>query len=428
MSVQVIAQPVLESQMLHAVTTPTVESMHAKSWLAFKAITLAPPVFEGDIEMNLQYADEKDNDSELRRDTGEMEIQLTLELDQKFRFEQRLVAQLELNARRFTENTLNTPDDEFSYDLERLYFQWKPSNSFRLRTGRFNLDDPMESIVDEDLDGIQVIFEQDRIEFELSRTREDWFEASTAGRNDQITNTMGTVQFSSNKNSSWMPYILHRTTDPVNGMLASEVTWLGLQGIVQPAHSPVRYWFHGSVQNGEETDDQETMDLGGYALDIGFNWTANGQLPTTYTVGLARATGGSRSQRFRQSGLHSNDFALNGQNTFRYLGEVMDPELTNILILTLGAGADLGRHWSGDIALHHYQQVEVEDSLRGSDIEYDPLGESGDLGFGADLVVAYDPHKQFDFKGTAGMFAPGDAFDSNRDIAWVTRVELTYKF
>jgi len=104
-----------------------------------------------------------------------------------------------------------------------------------------------------------------------------------------------------------------------------DALWAGLQGIVEPDNSAFRYWFHGSVLDGETSDDSETIELGGYSLNVGLNWTTSLAMNPTFTIAVAQGTGGDRSERFRQSRLQSNNFALNGKNTFRYLGEVMDP-------------------------------------------------------------------------------------------------------
>jgi len=425
---QSMAQQPAEPQMPRAPTAPIIEGLNANSQPASPEQSIKAPEVAAGIEFNLRQANGQDNDTELRRDTGRAEIQLTLELEQQLSRAADLVSRLELNGQRFTEDTLNVSDEEFSYQLESLYFQLDASKQLRIRAGRFNLDDPMETIVDEDLDGLLVSFEQGPFELELSRTRKDVFEASTVGRRDQITNTMGSVQISPNDDSRWIPYVLHRSSEPFNSIRAAETTWYGLQGIIEPDSSPIRYWVHGSIQNGEETDETEKIDLGGYMLDIGINWNARGPLKPTYTLGIAHASGGSRADRFRQSGLQSNDFALNGKSSFRYLGEVMDPELTNIRIITLGFGAELSREWTLDVALHQYRQVETEDALRGSDIEFDPLGENVDLGQGADLVIAYQHDKQTELKATAGVFAPGRAFDDTRDEAWLVNLELSHEF
>jgi len=428
LSGQTIAQQVPESQVPQAPKAPTIESLGSGEATTSRGNALQAPRLAGNLELNLQHADGQDGDGALQRDTSEAEVQLTLEYEQRLGLTSKLEARLELGSRRYSEDLLNNDDDEFSYDLERFYFQWDPSPELRIRAGRFNLDDPMETIVDEDLDGIRVTYEQGRIEMELSRTRKDWFEASSRERLDKVTNTMGAIQFSSSKNSFWKPYVLHRSAEQFDNMPTADVTWFGIQSIIRPNRSATRYWLHGSVQDGEELDAGETAELGGYLLDIGFNWTASGPMKPTFTIGVAHATGGSRADRFRQSGLHSNDFALNRKNSFRYLGEVMDPELTNIQVVTLGAGFDLTRIWSADVVLHHYTQVEIEDQLRASDIEFDPLGENDDLGYGADVIVGYDPDRPYDIKGTAGLFEPGDAFANGTDVAWLARIEISYDF
>lgn len=424
-----VAQQVPDTQMPQAPKAPTVESMTSDAALpANTARRIEPPELAGRLELNLGNAEGQDSETQLQRDTGEAEVKLTLAIEQQLGPTAKTVGQLELSSRRFTADLLNNEDDEFSYDLERLYLQLDPSKSLRVRAGRFGIDDPMETIIDEDLDGVQLSFSSGSIEIEVSHTREDWFEASTVGRLDEISNTMGSVQLSPNKDSLWMPYILIRSAEAFNDIRPSETTWMGVQGLIEPTNSAFRYWVHGSVQDGEETRPDETIELGGYMVDLGINATIGGPLDPTLTVAIARATGGARDNRFRQSGLQSNDFALNGKNSFRYLGEVVDPELTNIQIITLGVGVDLSKDWSADFAAHHYQQMEAQNAFRGSDIEYNPLGVNDELGFGADLIVAYQPNKRLDIKGTAGAFAPGDAFDDDQDMAWLARLELDYNF
>jgi len=428
LSAQAIAQQTPDVQMPQAPRAPTVESATKSSAALTNEQRYQAPELSGKLELNLQQADGQDSPTKLKRDTGEAEVQLTLDIEQRWAPGISMKGRLNLSTLYLTEDSIASDDDGFAYDLERLYVQFDQRKKFRLRVGRMGIRDPMETVVDENLDGVQVSFERDRLEFLLSQTREDWFEASTAGRANQISNTLAQIRFSPQKDSVWMPYVLHRSAEILNTLRPSKITWMGLQGIVEPNNSAIRYWLHASVQDGEESDEDERVELGGFLVDLGINWTAGGSLKPTFTAGVAHATGGSRDERFRQSGLHSNDFALNGKNSFRYLGEVMDPELTNIQIITLGVGADLSEDWSTDIALHHYQQVDVADNLRGSDIEYDPLGISGQLGTGADLVISYQPDKQFDIKATAGVFEPGDAFDDDRDMAWLAKVEIDYDF
>ena len=397
------------------------------------------PEVSARIELDLQDSDGQDDTDELQRDSAVAEVDLTLLLVQPLLEKSRFVAQMQLSSVRFSEDELNNSDDEFSYDLERLFFDYRPENAFRLRAGRQAIDDPLEALVDEDLDGVRVSYEAGIAKFEVSLTREDLFEASTFDREDDITNTFALIEISPGKNTLWMPYVFFRSAEPLNGVdpddqnflntdESVDAFWAGLQGIVEPKGSAFRYWFHGSVLNGEERDPEGDIDLGGFSVNLGVNWSPELPLDPTFTFAAAHASGGDQSDRFRQTRLQSNDFALNDKTKFRYLGEVVDPELTNIQILTLGVGADLSKDWRADIALHSYRQVELEDNLRGTDIEFSPLGLDDDLGQAADLILAYQRKNKLQIKGTAGVFIPGDAFDDSRDTAWLAKMELQYRF
>ena len=437
-STQVTAQVTAQgtdqgSSLPQAPQAPTVESINESDASARAASRFQLPEVGGTLELELRQNEGQDAPGILRRDTGLAEVELTLDIKQELVFSASLEARLALSTLRNSEERLDNDDEVEGFDLERLFLQLRPSDSLRLRLGRQTLRDPMETIIDEELDGLQVRFEVGRFEADVSLTREDLFEASSVGRQDDITNTFGRLRFRPNKRSQWTPYVLHRSAQSFDGSIPFESTWVGLQGIVNPDQSNVRYWLHGMAQFGEidagpEIGD-ESEDLGGFAVDAGINYSFGGRFfDSTLTLAAAYATGGSRDDRFRQSGLQSNDFDLNDKSTFRYFGEVLDPELTNIQILTLGWGVEPFNRWSADIALHAYQQEEAEDSLRGADIEFQPLGMSRDLGTGADIIIAYEPNKALVIQGTAGRFFPGDAFDNEQDDAWLAKLEIEYEF
>jgi len=389
---------------------------------------LSAPELEAQLELNISQADEQDEDGRRQRDTGTAQIALTLGVKQQLGPRADLNARLGLSSVRFSEEELNNDDDEFSYELERLHFDFEPNETLLLRVGRQGIDDPMETIVDQDLDGIRIRYRKDQLEFELSHTRKDWFEASSTERDDNVRNILGSFTYHGTKGSHWMPYVLHRSAEQFESNPTSEKTWFGLQGIIEPINSPVRYWVHASGLMGTEQGETEDIDLGGFLVDVGINWKLDIPLKPTLTLAATHASGGTRNKRFTQSGLQGNDFALNGYNSFRYRGEVLDPELTNIQILTFGIGARIAKDWEADFALHSYNQVEVEDRLRGSDIEFDPLGVDAELGFGADFVISFSPLKQLDLKGSTGAFSPGDAFAEDSNLAWVTQLEIDWHF
>lgn len=395
-----------------------------------QSLAISPPEFGASLELNLARTEAQDADFINERDTALGEIELTLDVKQQLGEIARLVGRLQLSSRRFSRDERNNSDESLAYDLERLFLQVNPGDDLRIRLGRQSFDDPMEFIWDEELDGIRLSYDVGNFEFEFSQTREDWFEASNLDRVDEIDNTYGALKIRPNKNTSWTPYIIHRTGDEFGNSPEFDSTWIGLQAIVQPKGSSWRYWLHATAMDGTETEtDTDTeIDLEGQAFLLGINWTANIAWKPTFTLALSHASGGERDERFRQTGLHGNDFALNDKTTFRYLGEALDPELTNIRILTVGLGAELTKRWTADVAVHSYQQVELEDNLRGSDIDFEPLGLDDDLGIGADLIVNYEYDKRLNVMMTAGRFVPGDAFSEGRDDTWIARLEVEYRF
>ncbi len=422
------------TQVPQAVQAPTVEALRTESAQSARQSARPAPEIDARVSLELQQADGQDTRSTLQRDTGHVELEFTLGIRQQLNSTTRLVAQLELAGLRNTESELNNSEDDFSYDLERLFIDYRPQSNVRLRAGRQALNDPMEAILDENLDGLAIRYGKGAFELELSYTRQDWINASTISEFDDIDNTLAMLRITPSKDTLWMPYVFHRATPN-----DTDRTWIGLQGIVEPDNSNWRYWIHASALDGDELAPtqadangdiapQSTRDVGGSAFDIGINWRAGGTLKATYTVAYARATGGSSEDRFRQSGLHDNDFALNNKNSFRYLGEVLDPELTNIQIITLGAGFEIAKDWELDFALHAYEQVEAEDQLRGSDIEFEPEGIAKNLGKAVDVIIGFEPNKQLQVIGTFGLFEPEDSFDADRDAAWLARAEVEYRF
>lgn len=396
----------------------------------------------GSLELELQQAEGQDVAAEQGatsalpvRDSGRIGAELTLDLEHKFTDATEFVARLNMRSRQYSEDNLNNDDEEFSFRLERFYLEQNFSDeTYRWRLGRQSIDDAMNTIIDEDLDGVRFTLDRGDVEFDVSLSQQDLVEASSFDRANEIANVYVTLEFKPRKRTVWMPYVLYRDQLPFGQEPTQQTAWYGLQGIVQPSNN-WRYWLHAAAQDGEENSDDETRQLGGFMADIGLSLIIDNDYKPTLTFGFAHGSGGSnqtenRDERFRQSGLHSNDFRLNNKNRFRYLGEVVDPEITNIQILTLGLGAEFGNQWEADLALHTYTQVELEtgNRLRGSDLEFETNGLSDDLGVAADFVVSFEPTSNLNLQATAGVFEPGEAFNANQEMAWIGSLELEYDF
>ena len=75
---------------------------------------------------------------------------------------------------------------------------------------------------------------------------------------------------------------------------------------------------------------------------------------------------------------------------FLYYGELFDPELSNLLILTAGTGINMTEESSIDIVYHYYLQHKASDELRDAGIDAEPDGESKRLGSEIDLIIGYE--------------------------------------
>ena len=107
---------------------------------------------------------------------------------------------------------------------------------------------------------------------------------------------------------------------------------------------------------------------------------------------------------------------------------MVDPELSNLRIATVGTGIRPTDKTSLDLIYYNYRQVEASTLMRDSEIDLDPDGHSTDIGYEIDLVFGYriKPHH----KGNVivGSFHPGNAFRNDVDNALFVELKLQYEF
>jgi alginate production protein len=130
---------------------------------------------------------------------------------------------------------------------------------------------------------------------------------------------------------------------------------------------------------------------------------------------------------FRQSGLHDNNAKLGGVASFRYLGELLRPELSNMRVLTAGAGVSPFRNFSIDLIYHQYRQIQAARFLRDARVRRSPNGESPEIGSEIDLVIGVEQIGHLDLEVVGALFLPGTAFDI-RDDAWFLATEAEWNF
>ncbi len=173
-----------------------------------------------------------------------------------------------------------------------------------------------------------------------------------------------------------------------------------------------------------------TTDLGGYAFDLGTTWSPEPLAPWYVMGGFAFGSGDGDPNdgsdgNFRQTGYNDNNDKFGGVTSFRYYGEVLDPDLTNLTILTLGVGRRFGDDVSVDLVYHRYAQDEALDSLGENGLGADPNGVSKDLGDELDLVIGSRDHYHVDLEFVLGAFWPDDGFD-DQETAWLAQFQVRF--
>ena len=148
------------------------------------------------------------------------------------------------------------------------------------------------------------------------------------------------------------------------------------------------------------------------------------ELPMDPNLTLAYAHGSGAGNagdgvntEFRQTGLHSNEARYIGFGAFKTFGEVIDPELSNLKIFTVGVGARVTPGISLDLVYHRYQLGVVASQVRnwGLTAQMNTLADlqSLDVGQELDFVMCFRGMFGLNRLGLdlrAGWFFPGKAF------------------
>jgi len=126
------------------------------------------------------------------------------------------------------------------------------------------------------------------------------------------------------------------------------------------------------------------------------------------------------ADQFRQTGLQSNEARYIGLAKFKTYGEVLDPELSNLKIVTLGAGARLTPGLSVDLVYHRYRLDAIAGEIRNwaltAQMNQGPGVPSTDVGQEIDLVLGFRGLfglRRLGLDLRMGKFLPGKAFQAH---------------
>lgn len=297
---------------------------------------------------------------------------------------------------------------------------------FELALGRKNYEDERHWLYDTSMDIASVAYRQGRLRAELFAGREVLVDLDLAPNNREVRDRIDTTVL----------YLDYRLEDArLAAYMVDRHDRAGQEG--RPRLFGVRahgaptdalsYWAELATVRGKDELARKFDARGG---DVGFTyrilsvpWYPN------VTVGYAAGSGDSnpddnRNREFRQTGLQSNEHRFAGVSKFKTYGEALDPELSNLKILTAGFGFRPSANVSVDIVVHRYRLDELSDEVRNSALTAlanqafpdDPSAQSKDVGKALDIIVGL--RRVFGLRRLGidlrlGWFEPGAAFRTN---------------
>ena len=216
----------------------------------------------------------------------------------------------------------------------------------------------------------------------------------------------------------------------------ADLTWFGarLRGRFKLGSAgKLYYWIDTAVVDGEEVfidfdtvdlttrvaDDVTKHDVEGWAADAGFTWATKLPLRPAFSLGYAIGSGDHDATEkddhsFRQTGLQDNNARFRGVDRFKYYGEFLRPELSNLQVGTAALGFPLLTSSSLEVLYHIYNQVHPAPFLRDTRLRTRPLGLNRFIGQELDVVLGIEewPHLEIELVGSAfqseSAFGPKD--------------------
>lgn len=292
---------------------------------------------------------------------------------------------------------------------------------FEFALGRRNYEDERHWLYDTSMDIASAAFRQGPFRAEAFMGREVLVDLDLAPQKREVRDRIDTfilyADYRGIEDLRLAAYTIDRND---RALQEGHPRLYGLRALGNPSDR-FNYWAELAWLRGK---DELAKKFSGYGLDLGYTYRLT-WLPMhpNVSVGYAYGSGDpdpadSRNREFRQSGLQSNETRLGGIPKFKIYGEALDPDVSNLKILTVGFGLRPTPSSSVELVLHRYELDEFAESLRGTALTAEPnqLGRSKDLGKALDIVVAFRNLfgvRRLGVDVRAGWFEPGNAFLRN---------------
>lgn len=427
-----------------------------------------PLTIGGEVEMELERRRDFEFDTEpdsLDRIDGTFKLEFLYELA-----EQRAVfVEAGIAGRHDAEPESGEHDGDSYWRRGELWFYsggWF-DDRVSYQIGRQNFNDDREWWWDEDLDAVRIHYNAGDTQAEIALAQELGRENTDAARihpeEDKVLRLLASVTREIDRRNERSLFLLaqydHSDTEAVGTFVHSDLRdesdldalWLGwrAQGRWKlPNDDRLYYWLDSGAMWGNEraidydpvdgdrrvVDGVEQRRVRGAALDLGLNWQTSLPGRLTFTAGYAVGSGDDDPDdgvdgNYRQSGMQDNDDKFRGVTGFRYYGDLLRPELSNIAITTFAAGFRFLGQNSLDLVFHGYRQLRPMDEIRDARLDYDPDGVDTDIGSEINLVLGIEEIANWEIELVASRFRAGTAYGARRgETAEKLGLEIFFRF
>lgn len=302
--------------------------------------------------------------------------------------------------------------------MEQAYLRFKKIGSpLELTVGRQIFEDDRHWLYDTALDAVTISL-KGKIQADFSAGREILVDMDTSKEKpDRIDTYITYVEYRGIEYFKLAGYSIFRyDKDRAEG----RPRLFGTRLLGSP-NLNFKYWTEWAYLSGH---DDLLRDFDAYALDMGGVYWLEGLLLDPFLIlDFAYATGDdpkdNKNQEFRQSGLQSNEVKFTGIPQVRMYGEALDPELSNLRVITAGLGFRVGTDVTVDFIFHRYRLNQLAEEIRGAQLtallNQDPSQLTRDVGSALDVGLGIRDAfgiRRFGIEIRAGLFFPGPAHRS----------------
>ncbi|QKQ27103.1 alginate export family protein [Candidatus Reidiella endopervernicosa] len=328
----------------------------------------------------------------------------------------------------------NEIDCGLSAEIKRLYLRGEnlfESPFLAADIGRTRLRDQRSWLFDDDIDLIKGYYDSTLLDIGLGAARWVWnprlddiFDEDDNSRNDDSDSyyLFGAIEYQWHHRHFMRLQLIHEsyeaperfTFDELYESNAlsenSELNWLVISFEGEKRYNTGRrfnYWLDLATVQGDRNlriEDPVTHLVswvdqsisGGFGLDLGLITRLSEQghaIGVRYALGQGDPTLSGDYSGYLQPHIASNKDRRVGDTRLRYYGDTLDPALGNLQIVSVFAGLPLNESVWLEGAYYHYQQMEADSWLQAGRTRLRPNGLSTDIGYGLDLTLGGDLHR-----------------------------------